>query len=97
MNAYSGVILDKSELAQAIHEGIHTRPRAADHQRHLLLRRAILRQEQKQARQSLFGTIEELVNEVGLGVSHICVLAGNTVGSSGTPLSIRGDLSLREN
>jgi hypothetical protein len=37
MNAYSAVILDKSELAKAIHEGIDTRPCAADHLRQRFL------------------------------------------------------------
>src|ERR1700739_423268 len=78
MNADTCVVFDESELAKATHESVHARSRAPDHIRQRLLRDrlnqrallpgwAILRQKQQDSRQPFFGSIKELIHQVGLG------------------------------
>src|SRR5579859_8005819 len=73
----SAVVLDESKLSKPIHEEVHARPRRPDHLRenfltdlgNHVLRPAFLsemREQQKDARQSLFAGVEKLIDEVGL-------------------------------
>ena len=78
MNPDAAVILNKAELAKAIHEEANTRPGGADHfcqsflrdlrnQRFRFSRLAKLRQQQENPRQTLFAGVEKLIDEIGLG------------------------------
>src|SRR6185312_417700 len=80
MNLQVSVVLDKSELAELVHEGAHPRPCSADHLRERLLaylryhglRFALLaeiRHQEEQSRKTLLARIEELIYQVLLDAS----------------------------
>ena len=73
------VVFEEAEFAEAVHEGIDARSRAAeqagegfrrDRRDHALVFRglAVLRQQQQQPGQAFLGAIEELIHEVGMGL-----------------------------
>ena len=76
----TAVVIDKTELAKAVHEEADTRPGGADHLRECFLRDgrnegfrfswlAEFRHQQEDSRQTLFAGVEKLIDEVSLG-SH---------------------------
>src|ERR1700733_5824839 len=80
MNSDSTVVLNKTELTEAIHEEADARPGRADHlrqsflcdqgdQRLRLSWFAKFRHQQENPRQALFARVEKLINKVRLG-SH---------------------------
>jgi hypothetical protein len=77
MNPDSSVVFNKPELAESAQEGVDTRSRTANHARKsflgdrlnqsiVFLRLAVLSQQEKQSRQSLFRPVEELIDQIRL-------------------------------
>jgi len=74
----AAVVFNEAQLAEPVHEKAHARAGSADHLREgflrdlgnqyvLLARLAEFRHQQKDARQTLFAGIEELIDEICLG------------------------------
>jgi hypothetical protein len=77
--ANAAVVFHEAELAKAVHEGIDVRAGAADHAGEGLLRdlrnqrivfagTRVIREEQEGTREALLRAVEELIDEIGLGL-----------------------------